>query len=219
MYVMIFDGIMGSGKTAGMSIMAQHFRQKSGCTLYSNYGLRGSKLFTSFEQFVDVAQQPSSIICLDEAHSDLDARSGNTNIAKFLSHIVFYLRKLRATIFLSSPSILAIDSRIRGVTNIYCQVEKTKKYFKYHMWDLQSEKFLRDYRIQKDRAFSILPQVYDTHKMVVPMSYPETKEEFLKIIRLLQSVNDEFYLRQETHEPGQQAPEGVSVGEYLFSVS
>lgn len=217
MYVMIFDGIMGSGKTAGMSIMAQYFRQKSGCTLYSNYGLRGSKLFTNFEQFVDVASQSSSIICLDEAHSDLDSRSSNTNVAKYMSHIFYYLRKLRATVFLSSPSIMSIDSRIRGVTNIYCQVEKSKKYFKYHMYDLQSEKFLRDYRIQKDRAFGILPQVYDTHKMVVPLQYPETKEEYIKIVRLLQSVNDDYYLHQETHVPGLQAPEGVSVGSVLVS--
>lgn len=215
MYVMIFDGIMGSGKTAGMSIMAQYFKQKSGCTLYSNYGLRGSKMFTSFDQFVDVAQQPSSIICLDEAHSDLDSRSSNTNISKYLSHIFYYLRKLRTTIFLSSPSILSIDSRIRGVTNIYCQVEKSKKYFKYHMWDLQSEKFLRDYRIQKEKAFGILPQVYDTHKMVLPMQYPETKDEYLKIINLLKAVNDDYYIGQETHEPGLQVPEGVS-GESLI---
>lgn len=194
-----------------MSIMAQYFKQKSGCTLYSNYGLRGSKLFTNFEQFIDVAQQPSSIICLDEAHSDLDSRSSNTNVSKYLSHIFYYLRKLRCTVFLSSPSILSIDSRIRGVTNIYCHVEKTKKYFKYHMYDLQSEKFLRVYRIQKDRAFGLLPQIYDTHKMVVPMEYPETKDEYLKIINLLKSVNDDYYLHQETHEPGPQAPEGVSV--------
>ncbi|MFP3786293.1 hypothetical protein, partial [Burkholderia sp. SIMBA_024] len=68
MYVMVYDGIMGAGKTMGMSIMAQHFRQKSGCTLYSNYGLVGAKPFDTFDTFVDVAKQKSSIICLDEAH-------------------------------------------------------------------------------------------------------------------------------------------------------
>ncbi|MND45545.1 Zonular occludens toxin (Zot) [compost metagenome] len=211
MYVMAFDGIMGAGKTAGMSIMAQYYRQKSGCTLYSNYGLRGSKLFTNFEQFIDVAQQPSSIICLDEAHSDLDSRSSNTNVAKYLTHIFYYLRKLRATVFLSTPSILSLDSRVRGVTQIYCQVEKSKKYFKYNMYDLQSEKYLRTYRIQKDKAFGILPQVYYTHKMVVPMEYPQSKEEFYQIISLLKEVNDNYYIQtKEPHVPGLQVPEGGS---------
>ncbi|WP_259391979.1 hypothetical protein [Paenibacillus thiaminolyticus] len=193
MYLMGFDGPLGSGKTFGMSLFAQHYRQKTGCTLYSNYGLKHSKLFTNFEQFLDVAQQPSSIICLDEAHTDLDSRSGNTNVAKYLTHMLFYLRKIRATLFFSSPSITNIDFRVRSIMNVYCHVRKAKASFYYDMYDIQSEKFLRTMRIQKQKAFQIGHQIYDTHKMVVPMEFPSTKEEYHKVINQLKQISDDYY--------------------------
>ncbi|MGW9441003.1 hypothetical protein [Streptomyces sp. NPDC055607] len=196
MYVMIFDGVMGAGKTLGMSIMAQHFRQKSNCVLYSNYGLKNSLLFNNFQTFTEVAKQRSSIICLDEAHNDIDSRSATTNAAKYFSHMAFYLRKMRTTLFLSSPSIMNLDSRVRGVTQIYCSVEKRKDRFLYHMYDWQSERFLRTYRIMQDKAFGLAPLIYDTHKMVMPMEFPQKKEEFESIIQLLKETNDDYYAIQ-----------------------
>lgn len=210
MYLMGFDGNLGSGKTFGMSLFAQYYRQKTGCTLYSNYGLKNSKLFTSFDQFIDIAQQPSSIICLDEAHTDLDSRSGNTNVAKYLTHMLFYLRKMRCTLFFSSPSIANIEFRVRSIMNVYCQVQKTKNNFLYHMYDLQSERFIRTMRINQQKAFSIGHQIYDTHKMVVPMEFPEKKEEYLNIINQLKVVSDQYYISgQTTDEPGAQLTEAV----------
>lgn len=197
MYVMIFDGVMGAGKTLGMSIMAQHFRQKSGCQLFSNYGLKHSLAFNNFATFTEVAKQSSSIICLDEAHNDIDSRSSTTNAAKYFSHIVYYLRKMRTTMFLSSPSILSLDSRVRGVTQIYCSVEKRKDRFLYHMYDWQSEKYLRTYRIMRSKAFEVAAQIYDTKKMVVPMEYPANKDEFENIIKLLKEINDDYYAIQQ----------------------
>lgn len=176
-----------------MSIMAQYFRWKSGCTLYSNYGLKDSLLFNSFHDFTDVAKQRSSIICLDEAHNDIDSRSATTNAAKYFSHMTFYLRKMRASLFLSSPSIMNLDSRVRGVTHIYCSVEKRKDRFLYHMYDWQSERFLRTYKIMQNKAFGVAPLVYDTHKMVMPMEFPQKKEEFDAIIHNLRETNDQYY--------------------------
>lgn len=210
MYLMGFDGHLGAGKTFGMSVLAQHYRQKSGCTLYSNYGLKNSKLFTSFDQFLDVAQQPSSIICLDEAHTDLDSRSGNTNIAKYLTHIIFYLRKMRATLMFSSPNIMNIDARVRAIMDVYCRVSKDKKYFHYDMYDLNSERYLKSLRINKEKAFAIGHEIYDTHKMVVPMTFPDTKDEYLRTINMLKTVSDEYY-EQATDEPGPGATEAVAV--------
>ncbi|MFP3434307.1 hypothetical protein SB781_31565, partial [Paraburkholderia sp. SIMBA_061] len=105
----------------------------------------------------------------------------------------FYLRKMRATVFLSSPSIMNLDSRIRGVTTVYCQVVKEKQSFRYHMYDLQSEKFLRTYRISKEKAFGISGSVYDSTKMVIPLEYPSKKEEFDRIVNLLKETNDNYY--------------------------
>lgn len=211
MYLMGFDGRLGAGKTAGMSIFAQHYRQKTGCTLYSNYGLKHSKLITSFDMFLDVAQQPSSIICLDEAHTDLDSRSGNTNVAKYLTHMIFYLRKLRATLMFTSPNIGNIDARVRAIMDVYCSVSKDKQYFHYDMFDLNAERFLKSMRIKKEKALGIMDQVYDTHKMVVPMSFPDTKDEYNRILNLLKSISDDYYTKQAADAPGPTATEAAAV--------
>lgn len=212
MYLMGFDGHLGSGKTLGMSVMAQHFRQKSGCTLYSNYGLKNSKLFTTFDQFLDVANQPSSIICLDEAHTDLDSRSGNTNTAKYFTHMLFYLRKLRCTLFFSSPSIANIEFRVRSIMNVYCQVEKNKNSFFYNMYDLQSERFLRTMKVDQKKVFAIGHQIYDTHKMVTPIEFPERKEDYLKILNDLKHTSDQYYIGgQAMNEPKAKLAEVIAV--------
>lgn len=211
MYVVGFDGKLGVGKTFGMSLLAQHYRQKTGCTLYSNYGLKNSKLFTNFEQFLDVAQQPSSIICLDEAHTDLDARSGNTNAVKYFTHLLFYLRKIRATLFFTTPDISTVDFRVRSIMNAYCNVRKNKSSFYYDFWEPNTGHKLRGYKIDQQRAFAISSQVYDTHKMVVPMDFPETKQDYSSLINQLKSISDDYYIRQLTDAPRAQHSEAVSV--------
>ncbi|OMD76585.1 AAA family ATPase [Paenibacillus odorifer] len=207
MYLLGLDAAMGTGKTLGMSLLAQHFRQQSGCTLWSNYGLANAKLFTNFEQFLEVAQQPSSIICLDEVHTDLDSRSGNTNTSKYLTHMLYYLRKIRATIFYATPDISSVDVRVRSVTNVYCRVSKNKRKFKYEMWDLQSVRYLRTLMIDKEKVFAIADQIYDTHKMVVPMEFPEKKEEYLQLINMLKNISDQYYVRQAQDAPRLQVSE------------
>jgi hypothetical protein len=207
MYLLGLDAAMGTGKTLGMSLLAQHFRQQSGCTLWSNYGLANARLFTNFEQFLEVAQQPSSIICLDEVHTDLDSRSGNTNTSKYLTHMLYYLRKIRATIFYATPDISSVDVRVRSVTNVYCRVSKNKRKFKYEMWDLQSVRYLRTLMIDKEKVFAIADQIYDTHKMVVPMEFPEKKEEYLQLINMLKNISDQYYVRQAQDAPRLQVSE------------
>lgn len=212
MYLMGFDAPMGQGKTLGMSLLAQNYRQKSGCTLYSNYGLKGAKLFTNFEQFLDVAKQPSSIICLDEIHTDLDSRSGNTSVSKYLTHMFFYLRKIRATVFYATPDISNVDLRVRQITNVYCRVHKNKHSFYYDMYDLQSLRTLKTLRINQQKVFNIINQIYDTHKMVVPMEFPETKQEYLQLIKMLKEISDDYYINgQDTDEPRAEHSEAVAV--------
>lgn len=208
MYLMVFSGPLGSGKTLGMSLIAQLYREKSGCTLYSNYGLTNSKLFTSFEQFSDVAMQPSSIICLDEAHTDLDSRSSTTSISRYMTHVIFYLRKMRATMMMTTPMFDNLDARVRMLCDIYVHVEKDKHRFKYHMYDVQSGNKLKTYSIKKERAFAL--NAYDTHKMVIPMEFPKDKNEYESIIKNLKDVNDSYFMRQAAHEPWPEVAEGAA---------
>ncbi|MFH5781814.1 hypothetical protein [Heyndrickxia oleronia] len=203
METIMFSGQRGNGKTLGMSIMAEYWRRKSGCTLYSNYGLVGSKPFTSFEDFFDVAVQPSSIICLDEVHNDIDARDFNTNAVKYFTHIAFYLRKMRCTLMLTSPLFENIESRIRGTTDIYIPVNKDKNYYYYPHYDWQGQKFLKTKKIAKEKAHMIGSHIFDTYAMVTPLDYPNSRDEFKALLNELK-VKNEHYLESA----GRKKPKG-----------
>lgn len=193
MNVAVIDGYLGAGKTLAMSILASYFASRSNCTLYSNFGLKDSKEFSSFDTFLDISMQPSSILCLDEAHSDMDSRNSTTNQAKFWSHLMFYLRKMRCTVFLATPGIENLDSRVRLLCNLYIHVTKTKTHFLYDMYDMQSGRFLRRYKIAQESAFIIANGIYDTYKMVLPVEYPSSKEEFQNLLTELKETSDNYY--------------------------
>lgn len=196
MNVAIIDGYLGAGKTLGMTLLASYFQSLSNCALYSNYNLRNSKAFSNFSHFLDVCKETSSIICLDEAHSDLDARNFNTNAVKFFSHLIFYMRKIRATIFLATPGIDNLDVRVRSLCNLYIKVTKNKTHFEYTMYDMQSGRYLKRYRIKIEVAKEIASMLYDTYNMVTPMEFPEDRKEFKDFINTLKITSDEYYLAQ-----------------------
>lgn len=201
MNLFTIEGFLGDGKTLGMSILAKYYQEKSGCTLYSNYGLAGSKPFTKLEDFFDVAVQPSSIICLDEAHVDLDARNFSTNAVKFFTSIIFYLRKMRCTIYFTSPLVENLDMRVRGITNIHCRAMKTKDYFYYFMSDMQSGRQLKTLKIQKEKAFQVASKIFETNSMVTPLEYPEERKQFLTFLSELKAISDSYYVRGSAGQP------------------
>ncbi|MEB9514642.1 hypothetical protein P4I89_35705 [Bacillus cereus] len=198
MNVMVFEGFLGSGKTLGMTLFAHHFKQKSNCVLYSNYGVVGSKPFTEIEHFKNIAQEESSILNFDEAHIDLDARSFSSNSVKFFSQVSYYLRKLRCTLFIASPSFDDLDARIRGITNVLVKVSSDKKYFYYTMYDIQSKRYLKRMRISKKKAFVVGSKIYDTSAMVSPVKVPEKRQDFMEFLEALKSTAEE-YGRQYKH--------------------
>lgn len=197
-YTWFYDGVMGSGKTLGMSIRANYYKEISHVpvTIYSNYGLKGSKPFTSFEDFIDVCKQQTSIICLDESHIDISSRDFNANSVKFFTTIVFYLRKMRCTLMMTSPLFENVDSRVRGVTNLYTAVSKDKDYFLYETYDVQSMKFLEVKKIRQDKAKLYAQKIFDTNSMVTPLEYPKNREEFNDLLNRLKLANNEFLLRE-----------------------
>lgn len=193
MNVVILDGIMGAGKTMAMTLLCKYFESKSGCTLYSNNGIEGSLPFTHYRDFLHVAQQPSSLIALDESHSDLDARNFNTNAVKYFTHLVFYFRKMRTTMFFTTPLLDNLDSRVRGVCNLYCRCTKDKRNFYYDMYDLQAGKHLKRFTIDQKKAFQIVENFYDTHSMVTPLEWPSERADFTKFLHELKESTDLYY--------------------------
>lgn len=197
MNFMVFQGYLGSGKTLGATIFSKFFQEESGCALYSNCGIADSKPFTSLDDFKKIAQESSSILVLDEAHMDLDARSFNSNHVKFFTQISYYLRKLRCTLIITSPSFDDLDSRIRGVTNILATVTKSRDYFTYTLYDIQSERYLKNYKINKSQALSIASQLYDTAAMVTPIAIPESKQGYNEFLEELKFIAENYHVMKE----------------------
>lgn len=192
--LIMYDGRMGSGKTVGMSIHALNWAKESNCTLFSNYGLTGSLPFTSFADFKKVAVQPSSIICLDESHVDLSNRDFNMNSVKFFVNMVFFLRKLRCTLMMTSPLFENIDSKVRDVTNIYIHVSQKNGYLNYDYYDVEQAKYLKSNRLSLDIVKVIGSSVYDTYEMVTPLDYPKDRAEFLAVMEDVKRLNKEYML-------------------------
>lgn len=193
MNFMAFTGFLGSGKTLGASTFAKYYTELSGCALYSNCGIVGSKPFTSMNDFKNIAMEDSSILLLDEAHMDLDARSFSSNHVKFFTQVSYYLRKLRCTLILTTPSFADLDSRIRSITNILAFVRNDKDYFYYEMYDVQSNRYLRTYKVKKVNAFEVASKLFDTNAMVTPIDIPTTKGDFTDFLNELKVLSDNYY--------------------------
>lgn len=194
MNFIVFEGQLGAGKTMGAVVFANYVKSLSqDVELYSNFGMYHSKPFRSLYDFFDCAQNFSSVVVLDEAHVDLDARSFNTNHVKFLSMTSFYLRKIRTTFIMTSPLFDNLDSRIRGITNMLVKVRNGKKYFYYDCYDVQSERFLKTMKLSKEKAYKL--NLYDTNAIVSPIEMPANKQEFDLFLDDLKRKSEQYYDR------------------------
>ena len=89
-----------------------------------------------------------------KAHVDLDSRSFNTNHVKFLTQQVFtYVRKIRATLIMTSPLFENLDARIRTITNILVLVSKDKTHFYYEMYDPTNLRHLQTKKVKTRVSF------------------------------------------------------------------
>ena len=176
-----------------MTLLVKYFQFLSGCTLYSNNEISGSIPFTSYVQFLDVALQEHSMIALDESHVDLDSRNFNTNAVKFFTQVIFYFRKLRTTMWFTSPLLDNLDSRVRGVCYLYCKCSKDRKNFYYDFYDLQSRKYLQRYKINMVIAKMIGADFYESGSMVTPLEWPDDQKAYKAFLSELKVVSNDYY--------------------------
>lgn len=208
MNFIVFEGALGSGKTLGAVIFANYIQSlSSDVSLYSNFGMNNAKKFDSLYDLYELSQNFSSVVVLDEAHIDLDARSFNTNHVKFLSQTSFYLRKLRTTFIMTSPLYENLDSRIRGITNMLVKVYNDKNYFYYEMYDVQSNRYLQTMKIKKSIAFDL--DLYDTNAIVSPLEMPESKVKFDEFLIELKRLTEQYY--NSIQSEGQTVSDGLTV--------
>lgn len=206
MYVWVFTGNLGEGKTFGMSVFAHYYAARARragipVELFSNYGLKGSRVLTSYKNFFDVAAVPASICLLDEAHVNLDARLFHRGSNIYMTQFFFYLRKLGSSLFMTTPHIRNLDSRMRLLTNILVECHKVGGGFSFDIWDFQSERFLRRKYLPKYRAQEIFAAgMYDTHAIVRTVGFPSSEREFDKFLTRIVEIRDDLYPDQPSED-------------------
>lgn len=217
MYVWVFQGQLGEGKTFGMSVLAWHFvakARRSGikADLYANFDLQGAKPLTSYRDFYDVARSEASICLLDEAHVNLDARLFHRGINIYMTQFFFYLRKLSASLFMTTPHIRNLDSRMRQLTNILVDCHKITGGFLYEIFDYQSERLLRRKFLPIHVAKQIFATgMYDSHAIIRAVEFPSNERAFDRfldqIIEIREGLRKPESVEEKPDELSESKPE------------
>lgn len=203
MYVWVFQGNLGEGKTFGMSVLAHYFKARARragiqVDLYANYGLRGAKPLTHYTDFYEVAKSPNSIVLLDEAHVNLDSRLFHRGSNIFMTQFLFYLRKLHASLFMTTPHIRNLDSRIRQLTNILVLCQRWGGGFVYDIYDYHAERLLRRKYLPRYVAHQIFEVgLFDTNAIIRSIEFPGTERQFTKFLDVLIAARDGIVFEDE----------------------
>ncbi|KLU61837.1 hypothetical protein CEB3_c17550 [Peptococcaceae bacterium CEB3] len=200
MYLWVFQGHLGDGKTFGASVLAHYYAaraKKAGVLvdIYSNYGLRGSRPLTHYKDYYNVARSPNSIQVMDEAHVNLDSRMFSKGSNIYMTQFFFYLRKLHSSLFMTSPSIRNLDSRIRNLTNILVDCRKTGGGgFSYDVYDYAGEKLLRKMFLPPYRVQELFKaRLYNTDNIVRNVQFPSNERAFDEFLNEVIRVRNERY--------------------------
>lgn len=196
MYVWVFQGNLGEGKTFGMAVMAQYFATRARragirADIYSNFDLLNAKPLTSYRDFYDVARSEASICLLDEAHVNLDARLFHRGGNIYMTQFFFYLRKLNSSLFMTTPNIRNLDSRIRLLTNILVDCHKISGGFLYEIYDWQAERLLRKKFLPLPVAKKIWATgMYDSHAIIRAVEFPSNERAFDNFLDKIVEIRD-----------------------------
>ena len=192
MYLVIFDGLMGSGKTLAMSLLASYLHKKHDLIVYSNYSFYNSKEFNSFYNFLDIAKETKPVLLLlDEGHVDLDSGDFSTNAAKYFSHLFFYFRKLNCRLFITTPIFSNINTRFSALCSFLVNCSSFSDFFVFNIFDVHRNIFLKQIKIYKEHAFSYVTGIYDTNSIVSPIVFPANKLEFTELLSSIKSRIEE----------------------------
>lgn len=195
MYVWVFQGNLGEGKTSAMSILAHYYKAKARragihVELFANYGLRGAHPLNHYSDFYEVAKAEGSICLLDEAHTSLDSRLFQKGANIYFTQFIFYMRKIRSSLFLATPHIRNLDSRVRALCNILVDCHRLPQGFRYDIYDYQAERLLRRKFLPRWKAQEIFQAgLYDTGEMVRAIPFPSNERQFDQFLQKLIEIN------------------------------
>ncbi|GAE32875.1 zonular occludens toxin domain-containing protein [Halalkalibacter hemicellulosilyticus] len=193
-----FQGSLGSGKTALMSIMAHNIRartiqQNGDLALFSNYELKDSFAMDHYTDWYEVAKRQGSICCWDEAHMAFDNRRWSRHGSIIATEVMMYTRKMHSIQMYASPSINNVDSRIRKIIEVLIHCRKLgKKGFQYTFYDYQTGEFLRRQFMpmwRMKRFFSL--NLYDSYQMVKGFPLPQNEDQSDEFFDELERIHNQ----------------------------
>lgn len=196
MYVWVFMGNLGDGKTFGMSTLAHYFAARARraglkVDIYANYEIQGGKPLFGYKDFFNVARSQNSICLMDEAHVNLDSRMFHKGSNIYMTQFFFYLRKLHTSLFMTTPNIRNLDSRIRMLTNILVICRRYPSGFLYEIYDYQGEKLLAKKFMPRFVANQIFKtKMYDTDTIIRNVGFPSTEREFDRFLTRVVEIRE-----------------------------
>lgn len=208
MYVWVFQGNLGEGKTFGMSVLAWHFvarARRAGikAELFANFDLLGARPLTSYRDFYNVARAEASICLMDEAHVNLDSRLFARGANIYMTQFMFYLRKLNASLFMTTPHIRNLDSRMRQLTNILVDCHKLGTGFLYDIYDYQGERLLRRKFLPKYIAERIFETgMYNSRAIIRAVDFPSNERAFERFLSTIIEIKEGRAEDQDSNAEG-----------------
>lgn len=161
--ICVLTGGLGQGKTLSMSALASYFAYKMNSRLYANYGLRGAKRISTFQQLTEAK---NGVVALDEAHITLDSRNFKDKSSQKITHWILQTRKVDLVVLMTTQSFHQIDVRARDVCDVLIQCKKTPQGIWLQFIDWADKKLGRRNLLEHiDRYFAL----YDTREVVDPI--------------------------------------------------
>lgn len=97
---------------------------------------------------------------------------------------------------MTSPLFHNIDSKIRDITNIYIHVSKRNSIMTYDYYDVEQQYFIKSEQLDLNKISSYIGDIYDTYEMVIPLEYPKTRDEYIKIFSEVKELNKEYMMNR-----------------------
>lgn len=182
--LILIIGARGSGKT----LFASYIASKSKRDIYANYRLNLPK-FKPLE-VIDLLDLPNDVdVIIDEGYTWLESRISGSHLNRYLSYIVFQIRKRLIDVYVTAQMFSSIDVRFREQSDVIVKCERYGEAFHYSIYWLDSD-VQRRFELSYEDAKKYF-EVYDTYEIIEPY----TKELLEK--KILDNVPENRYKRIE----------------------
>jgi len=191
--LVIILGNLGSGKTYIMMLLAYQDKRQ----ILSNFNIKRKNV--KVIDVPDLLDLPDDIVLLmDEAYSWIESRSSLDSLNKYLSSVLFHIRKTNTDIYITTPMYSTIDKRFRNQANyiIFCKHRNNFESDDFHFlfYDVNNRTYgISTLKYSEAKKYFHL---YDTNEKVesykkrglqfnILKKYPERMKEYIKQISKL----------------------------------